>query len=186
MAVSADRHDQRFFLRRELIADAPKRPGSSTLGRFVVFAAAARGWLACIAAQYSRPKDSSLMKQSAAKTLGIAALGAAFAAAAAGTASAAPTALPDSATSLDTVSSILPVQEAVTKLPAAPESLAGGQQALIGSATTLPAAVQEAAAKGLPTTDHADPVSGLLGGLPVGGAAGGLPAGLPGGLPGLG
>ncbi|MGW3626059.1 ATP-binding protein [Streptomyces sp. NPDC000880] len=126
------------------------------------------------------------MKQSAARTLGIAALGAAFAAATAGTASAAPAALPDSATSLDTVTSILPVQEAVTKLPAAPESLAGGQQALISNATTLPATVQGAAAKALPTTDQADPVSSLLGGLPVGGAAGGLPGGLAGGLPGLG
>jgi hypothetical protein len=115
------------------------------------------------------------MKQSAAKTLGVAALGAAFAAAAAGTASAAPAALPDSATSLDTVTSILPVQEAVTKLPAVPESPAGGQQALISRATTLPATVQEAAAKALPTTDHADPVSSLIGGLPVGGAVGGLP-----------
>ncbi|MFC4606680.1 ATP-binding protein [Streptomyces maoxianensis] len=115
------------------------------------------------------------MKQSAAKTLGVAALGAAFAAAAAGTASAAPAALPDSAASLDTVTSILPVQDAVTKLPAAPLSLAGGQQALIGNATTLPAAVQDAATKGLPSVDQAAPVAGLLGGLPVGGAAGGLP-----------
>ncbi|WP_328670197.1 ATP-binding protein [Streptomyces sp. NBC_00322] len=126
------------------------------------------------------------MKQSAAKTLGVAALGAAFAAAAAGTATAAP-ALPDSATSLDTVTSVAPVQEALTQLPAgAPESLAGGT-------STLPGAVQGAASKVLPNADAADPVGSLLGGLPVGKATSGLPtSGLPtsslptGGLPGLG
>ncbi|MET7616360.1 ATP-binding protein [Streptomyces sp. NPDC005408] len=126
------------------------------------------------------------MKQSAAKTLGVAALGAAFAAAAAGTASAAPANLPDSATSLDTVTSVAPVQEALTKLPAGvPESLAGGQTALTSSLAdspaTLPATVQAAATKVLPGADGADPVSGLLGGLPVG--AGSLPVG--GGVPGL-
>ncbi|MGW1496796.1 ATP-binding protein [Streptomyces sp. NPDC002402] len=113
------------------------------------------------------------MKQSAAKTLGVAALGAAFAAAAAGTATAAP-ALPDSALPLDTVTSVAPVQEALTQLPAgAPESLAGG-------ASTLPGTVQGAATKVLPNADAADPVGGLLGGLPVGKATSGLPTG---GLP---
>jgi len=118
------------------------------------------------------------MKQSAAKTLGVAVLGAAFAATAAGTASAEPAAFPDSLTSLDTVTTLLPVQEAVTKLPAgAPESLAGGQTALTNTASTLPATVQETAGKVLPTAGGAaDPVSGLLGGLPVGGGT----------LPGLG
>ncbi|MEU3916783.1 ATP-binding protein [Streptomyces sp. NPDC029004] len=119
------------------------------------------------------------MKQSAAKTLGVAALGAAFAAAAAGTATAAP-ALPDSALPLDTVTSVAPVQEALTQLPAgAPES--------------LPGTVQGAATKVLPNGGAADPVGGLLGGLPVGAATSGLPtgalptSGLPtGALPGLG
>ncbi|MGI5402500.1 ATP-binding protein [Streptomyces sp. CA-135486] len=63
------------------------------------------------------------MKQSAAKTLGVAALGAAFAAAAAGTASAAPAVLPAPAPSLDTVTSVLPAQEALT------HALPTGQQA---------------------------------------------------------
>ena len=47
------------------------------------------------------------MKQSAAKTLGVAALGAAFAAAGAGAANAAP-AVPDSSQALDTVTKTLP------------------------------------------------------------------------------
>jgi hypothetical protein len=119
------------------------------------------------------------MKQSAAKTLGVAALGAAFAAAAAGTASAAPAPFPDSAPSLDTVTEIAPVQEAVTKLPAgAPESLAGSGTALTNavtkSASTLPVALQETAYKVLPTTDKVDPLSSLLGGLPIGGGLSGL------------
>lgn len=87
------------------------------------------------------------MKQSAAKTLGVAVVGAAFAAAAAGTAAAVP--VPDS------VPGVVPVHDALTKLPA------GAPQAL-------------------PTDQAVDPVGGLLGGLPL---AGGLPAG--GGLPGL-
>ncbi|NUK02873.1 ATP-binding protein [Streptomyces lunaelactis] len=128
------------------------------------------------------------MKQSAARTLGVAALGAAFAAAAAGTASAAPASFPGSVTSLDTVTDAVPVQEALTKLPAgAPESLAGGRTVLTNNATTLPAPLQETASKVLPAADKADPLSGLLGGLPLGGAlpvGGGLPVGA--GLPGLG
>ncbi|MFK4225253.1 hypothetical protein [Streptomyces sp. NPDC019890] len=72
------------------------------------------------------------MKQSAAKSLGVAALGAAFAAAAAGTASAAPAVLPAPAPSLDSVAGVLPVQDALTHAlptgqPAAPvASLLGG------------------------------------------------------------
>ncbi|WP_240137543.1 ATP-binding protein [Streptomyces sp. MUM 178J] len=126
------------------------------------------------------------MKQSAAKTLGVAALGAAFAAAAAGAAAAEPAALPDSATSLDTVTKMLPVgevapvQEVASKLPAgANESLAGSGQALADSAMNLPATAEAAATRTLPT-DHAhDPVSSLLG--PVSQGAGGVP--LLGGLP---
>jgi hypothetical protein len=139
------------------------------------------------------------MKQSAAKTLGVAALGAAFAAAAAGTASAAPAPLPDSAPSLDAITSIAPVQEAVTTLPAgAPQTLVGGQTALTNGVTkgasTLPGMLQETAAKALPNADEAAPLtgalsdrlsekaSGLLGGMPVG--TGSLPVGAD--LPGLG
>ncbi|MBT2487410.1 ATP-binding protein [Streptomyces sp. ISL-96] len=127
------------------------------------------------------------MKQSAAKTLGVAALGAAFAAAAAGSASAAPAlpAVPDLTGTLSSVTTTLPVQDVVTKLPGgAPEALAGAQNALTGAATTLPAALGEATSKATPSGEKggprsADPVKGLLGGLPTGG----LPAGS---LPGLG
>ncbi|GAA2920567.1 ATP-binding protein [Streptomyces enissocaesilis] len=82
------------------------------------------------------------MKQFAAKTLGAAALGAAFAAAAVGSASAAEQAAPaapDVATALSTVTSVLPVQETGNKLPAGtPESLAAGQNAFTGTvANTL-------------------------------------------------
>lgn len=56
------------------------------------------------------------MKQSAVKTLGVAALGAAFAAAGAGAASAAP-ALPDAGSALDTVTSTLPAEQVAQVLP---------------------------------------------------------------------
>ncbi|MGW2224710.1 ATP-binding protein [Streptomyces formicae] len=105
------------------------------------------------------------MKQSAAKTLGVAALGAAFAAAGAGAATAAP-AVPDAAAALGTVSSVLPLDQAAKTLPAGgPESLAAGQNALTGAL----AGVEK----------PGDPVSGLIGGLPVGGATGALPGALP-------
>ncbi|SFY11365.1 hypothetical protein [Streptomyces atratus] len=104
------------------------------------------------------------MKQSAARTLGVAALGAAFAAAA-GTASAAVlpadaagTALPVATTALGTATQSLPAQETTTKL------LGTGQQKLVGDATA--------------------PVKGLLGGLPAGGmktsglSTNGLPLGV--------
>ncbi|MFF2405334.1 hypothetical protein [Streptomyces sp. NPDC058092] len=90
------------------------------------------------------------MKQSAVRTLGVAAVGAAFAAAAAGTASAAvlpadaaATALPVAGSALETATRSLPVQDKATKL------LGTGRQKLVGGATT--------------------PVKGLLGGLPAGG-----------------
>ncbi|WP_330240418.1 hypothetical protein [Streptomyces sp. NBC_00525] len=97
------------------------------------------------------------MKQSAARTLGVAALGAAFAAAAAGTASA-------SALPLETVTSVVPVAGAVAD-----------------ATSTLP--VQDTADQLLGTSqtkvlgDAAAPVKGLLGGLPAGGVtANGLTA----------
>ncbi|MGX1672106.1 ATP-binding protein [Streptomyces sp. NPDC055400] len=99
------------------------------------------------------------MKQSAVKTLGVAALGAAFAAAGAGAASAAP-ALPDAGSALDTVTSTLPAGQVAQVLPAgSTESLAQGQKAIGGGLNT-------AAEKVLPT-DGSSPVSGLIGGLPV-------------------
>ncbi|WLQ35885.1 hypothetical protein P8A18_21750 [Streptomyces castrisilvae] len=103
------------------------------------------------------------MKQSAARTLGVAALGAAFAAAAAGTASA-------SALPLEAASSVLPVAGAVadatSTLPVqdtADQLLGTSQTKVLGDATT--------------------PVRGLLGGMPAGGlttsglSANGLPLG---------
>ncbi|WP_406383472.1 hypothetical protein [Streptomyces sp. NBC_01618] len=104
------------------------------------------------------------MKQSAVRTLGVAVVGAAFAAAAAGTASAAvlpadaaATALPVAGSALETATRSLPVQDTATKF------LGAGRQKLVGDATT--------------------PVKGLLGGLPAGGmqtsglTANGLPLG---------
>ncbi|MBV7699101.1 ATP-binding protein [Streptomyces sp. TRM70350] len=101
------------------------------------------------------------MKQSAAKTLGVAALGAAFAAAGAGTAGATPAALPDTHQTLGTVATMLPTENLNQALPGSAEALAPGQTALgtgLGAAQT---AVESALAGG-----SAGP-SALLGGLPV-------------------
>ncbi|MEV3860531.1 ATP-binding protein [Streptomyces sp. NPDC050095] len=128
------------------------------------------------------------MKQSAAKTLGVAALGAAFAAAGAGAANAAP-AVPDAAEAVGTVTSMLPLEQTAKTLPAGgAESLAAGQNALGSSLSTAKPTLDSTAPAVLPA-DSGDPVSGLLGGLPVqqslptdglpvGGAGGGLPVGL--------
>ncbi|EYT84341.1 hypothetical protein CF54_02110, partial [Streptomyces sp. Tu 6176] len=59
------------------------------------------------------------MKQSAVKTLGVAALGAAFAAAGAGAANAAPAA-PDVGQALGTVSKALPTENVTKALPGGP------------------------------------------------------------------
>ncbi|KAB2589054.1 hypothetical protein ACFWVT_28440 [Streptomyces cyaneofuscatus] len=99
------------------------------------------------------------MKKTAAKTLGVAALGAAFAAAAAGSASAAPS-LP-----LDTVAGALPVSTMAL-------------EAVTTAAQNAP--VQETVGKvlGGDATDAAAPVTGLLGGLPTQGlTANGIPLG---------
>lgn len=108
------------------------------------------------------------MKQSAAKTLGVAALGVAFAAAGAGAANAAAPAVPDAAGALGSVTSGLPVEQATSALPAGgPEAVSAAQNALGNGLTAAQPVVQKVA-------DGGDPVSGLLGGLPV--AGGGLPA----------
>ncbi|MFC9462239.1 ATP-binding protein [Streptomyces sp. NPDC056983] len=113
------------------------------------------------------------MKQSAVKTLGVAALGAAFAAAGAGAASAAP-ALPDAGSALDTVTGTLPAGQVAHVLPAGTESLTASKNAVAGGLNAAAPAVQKA----LPT-NGSDPVSGLLGGLPVKSlpAGGALPVG---------
>ncbi|MER5308382.1 hypothetical protein ABT034_11395 [Streptomyces sp. NPDC002773] len=121
------------------------------------------------------------MKQSAAKKLGVAALGAAFAATAAGTASAAPS-LPLGADVLGTVTQAVPLGDGLTELPdGASESLGAGQgalgQGLDQGAKNLPTTTAQAT-KGLPL----DGATGALGGLPISGLLGGLPLGA-GGLP---
>ncbi|MBX7547397.1 ATP-binding protein [Streptomyces sp. NPDC004232] len=104
------------------------------------------------------------MKQSAVKTLGVAALGAAFAAVGAGAANAAP-ALPESGQALGSVTQTLP--------GAANAALSRGQ----GAVGTAAAAAQPAAQNALAKSPTA-PAAGLLGGLPT--AHTGLPThGLP-------
>ncbi|MFJ3665996.1 ATP-binding protein [Streptomyces sp. NPDC090106] len=102
------------------------------------------------------------MKQSAVKTLGVAALGAAFAAVGAGAANAAP-AVPDATQALDTVTKTLPAENVAKALPGAGEALAQAQPAVTTSLAAAQPAVQQVLADG-PTK----PVAGLLGGLPVG------------------
>ncbi|MDX2859268.1 ATP-binding protein [Streptomyces scabiei] len=72
------------------------------------------------------------MKQSAAKTLGVAVVGAAIAAAGAGAANAAPSApvAPEASQALGTVTQALPVENVTKALPTAAGALAQGQSAL--------------------------------------------------------
>ncbi|MET7292050.1 ATP-binding protein [Streptomyces griseoloalbus] len=98
------------------------------------------------------------MKQSAAKTLGVAALGAAFAAAGAGAANAAP-AVPDALPVLDTVTQAVPAEKLSGALPGSDQALAAGQE-LVGTGA---AAAQPVAGQPAPEL----PVAGLLGGLPL-------------------
>ncbi|MEU2391066.1 hypothetical protein [Streptomyces sp. NPDC007369] len=91
------------------------------------------------------------MKQSAAKTLGAAALGAAFAAVAAGTASAAPAAIG--------------VTDALGTATGALQGLTSQQQ--------VSADGQEASDPGAAVTQLTDTVAPLVGGLPVGALGGG-------------
>ncbi|NUQ97230.1 MAG: ATP-binding protein [Streptomyces sp.] len=99
------------------------------------------------------------MKQSAAKTLGVAALGAAFAATGAGAANAAP-AVPDATGTLGSVTSALPAQNVSQALPGAQAAVAQGKPALDRGLSS----VQPSAGA---LTDGSAPVAGLLGGLPV-------------------
>ncbi|MFV0134011.1 ATP-binding protein [Streptomyces sp. HMX87] len=105
------------------------------------------------------------MKQSAAKTLGVAALGAAFAASGAGAANAAP-AVPDVAQTLDGVTKTLPAENVSQAAPGAGPALAKGQ----GAVGTGLAAAQPNAEKLVGdqlANSPAGPVAGLLGGLPL-------------------
>ncbi|MGW0118081.1 hypothetical protein [Streptomyces sp. NPDC003327] len=124
------------------------------------------------------------MKQSAAKKLGVAALGAAFAAAAAGTASAAaPASLPVNADAVSTVTGVVPLGDGLTELPdGAGEALGAGQgalgQGLDQGVRTLPAAAGQAT-QNMPL----DAATGALGATPVGQVTGLLGGLAPGSLP---
>ncbi|MFF8941075.1 ATP-binding protein [Streptomyces sp. NPDC014864] len=100
------------------------------------------------------------MKQSAAKTLGVAALGAAFAAAGAGAANAAP-AVPDAGQALGTVSKALPTDNVARTLPAG--------QALNQARPAVQTGLAAARPVAQGTLEHGPtrPVAGLLGGLPL-------------------
>ena len=116
----------------------------------------ADGGFACLrfwTAHIPVSKDAFTMKQSA-KTLGVAALGAAFAAAGAGAANAAP-AVPDASSALDTVTRTLPAENVAQALPGAGQALGAG------------VAAAKPAAGRLLADGPAAPVAGLLGGLPV-------------------
>ncbi|MER7740262.1 ATP-binding protein [Streptomyces sp. NPDC096538] len=97
------------------------------------------------------------MKQSAVKTLGVAALGAAFVAVGAGAAQAAP-ALPD-APALDTVTQALPADQASAPLAGPAQALSVGQDAAGKGLGTAKPVVDELGSK--------VPGAGLLGGLPL-------------------
>ncbi|MFF4487077.1 ATP-binding protein [Streptomyces sp. NPDC001544] len=109
------------------------------------------------------------MKQSAVKTLGVAALGVAIAAVGAGTADAA--AGPNAGKTLDGVTKTLPTKNVEKALPGAGQALSKGRPAVLAGTTAARPVADQALRQG-PTS----PVSGLLGGLPV---AGGLAKGLP-------
>ncbi|MGJ5833251.1 hypothetical protein [Streptomyces ossamyceticus] len=105
------------------------------------------------------------MKQSAAKTLGVAALGAAIAAAGAGAANAAPSmpAAPDASQAVGTVAQSLPVENVSKALPGGAGAVTQGQRALGAGLESAHPAVANVLAEG-PT----GPGGGLLGGLPAG------------------
>ncbi|MFJ7148780.1 ATP-binding protein [Streptomyces sp. NPDC100445] len=111
------------------------------------------------------------MKQSAAKTLGVAALGAAVAAVGAGTANAAP-ATPDAGQTLKTVTTALPPEQLVDALPDSGAVKLLKPLAKAGVAAGVPAAGKGVAAAqpvvgSVLAKGPAGPVSGLLGGLPL-------------------
>ncbi|MFC8870130.1 ATP-binding protein [Streptomyces sp. NPDC057148] len=114
------------------------------------------------------------MKQSAAKTLGVAALGAAFAAAGAGAATAAP-ALPDTAQTVDSVARTLPAETVSQVVPGAGNIVEQGRHVSATGLTAAQPVVEQVVEQQL-SEGPTKPVAGLLGGLP----AKGLPTqGLP-------
>lgn len=101
------------------------------------------------------------MKHSAARTLGVAALGAAFVAVGAGAANAAP-AVPDTAPGLDAVTRTLPAENVGSAQPGATDALTRGQDALGAGMAAAQPAVESALKQGA-----TGPVNSRLGGLPV-------------------
>src|SRR4051794_20206445 len=103
MAVPADRFHQGFRDVRGLMEGFFETAGRSSSGRIPMFAAPVGACFRFWTAQISviGPKDAFNMKQSAARPVGVPALGAAFAPGGAGVARAAP-AVPDAA-ALDSV-----------------------------------------------------------------------------------
>jgi hypothetical protein len=131
------------------------------------------GWcrVITVAAPLTHPviplRGRIFMKQSAAKSLGVAALGAAFAATGAGAAHAAP-AVPDTAQTLETATQALPAEQLSRTLPAGSGEAVGQGQTLAGTGL---AAAQPVAGQ-LLAQGPTGPAAKLLGGLPVNGLPG--------------
>ncbi|AIV34547.1 ATP-binding protein [Streptomyces sp. G3] len=105
------------------------------------------------------------MKQSAAKTLGVAALGAAFAAAGAGAATAAPE-LPDTAQTVDSVARTLPAETVSQVAPGAGNALEQGRRIAGTGLTVAQPVVEQVVAEQL-AEGPTEPVAKLLGGVPL-------------------
>ncbi|WP_432080363.1 ATP-binding protein [Streptomyces sp. WAC 04229] len=105
------------------------------------------------------------MKQSAAKTLGVAALGAAFAAAGAGAATAAPE-LPDTAQTVDSVARTLPAETVSQVAPGAGNVVEQGRRISGTGLTAAQPVVEQVLAEQL-AEGPTEPVAKLLGGVPV-------------------
>ncbi|CAM5692567.1 ATP-binding protein [Streptomyces aurantiogriseus] len=100
------------------------------------------------------------MKQSAAKTLGVAALGVAFAAAGAGAANAAPAVLDDAPQVLSGVQSFPAQGDAANVLPGADRALDQAQPTLVEGLTSAQPVAEKVLSQGQ--------AKGLIGGLPAG------------------
>ncbi|MCW8118145.1 MULTISPECIES: ATP-binding protein [Streptomyces violaceoruber group] len=105
------------------------------------------------------------MKQSATKTLGVAALGAAFAAAGAGAATAAPE-LPDTAQTVDSVARTLPAETVSQVAPGAGNVLEQGRKISHTGLTVAQPVVEQVVAEQL-AEGPTEPVAKLLGGVPL-------------------
>ncbi|MFB6773543.1 MULTISPECIES: ATP-binding protein [unclassified Streptomyces] len=105
------------------------------------------------------------MKQSAVKTLGVAALGAVFAAAGAGAASAAPE-LPNTAQTVDSVARTLPAETVSQVAPGAGNALEQGRRVSGTGLTAAQPVVQQVVAEQL-AEGPTEPVAKSLGGVPV-------------------